>query len=98
MPKTERRNFLLNFEKPLCELEARIEQIRELAAENQVDVSEEIALERNRKRRKKAKETDKMISDRHRESRNKTRKRRQRLVHFLVKICGKVGLARLKDC
>ena len=43
MPKTERRNFLLNFEKPLCELEARIEQIRELAAENQVDVSEEIA-------------------------------------------------------
>ncbi len=43
MPKTERRNFLLNFEKPLCELEARIEQIRELAAENQVDVSQEIA-------------------------------------------------------
>jgi acetyl-CoA carboxylase carboxyl transferase subunit alpha len=43
MPKTERRNFLLDFEKPLCELEARIQQIRELAAENQVDVSEEIA-------------------------------------------------------
>lgn len=43
MSKTERRNFLLNFEKPLCELEARIDQIRELAAENQVDVSEEIA-------------------------------------------------------
>ncbi len=43
MPKTERRNFLLNFEKPLCELEAKIEQVRELAAENQVDVSEEIA-------------------------------------------------------
>jgi acetyl-CoA carboxylase carboxyl transferase subunit alpha len=43
MPKTERRIFLLDFEKPLCELEARIEQIRELAAENQVDVSEEIA-------------------------------------------------------
>jgi acetyl-CoA carboxylase carboxyl transferase subunit alpha len=43
MPKTERRNFLLDFEKPLCELEARIQQIRELAEENQVDVSEEIA-------------------------------------------------------
>ena len=43
MPKTERRNFLLDFEKPLCELEARIEQIRQLAAENQVDVSQEIA-------------------------------------------------------
>ncbi len=43
MPKNERKNFLLDFEKPLCELESRIEQIRELAAENQVDVSEEIA-------------------------------------------------------
>ena len=42
MPKTERR-FLLDFEKPLCELEARIQQIRELAEENQVDVSSEIA-------------------------------------------------------
>lgn len=43
MAKTERRNFLLDFEKPLCELEARIQQIRELAAENHVDVSAEIA-------------------------------------------------------
>lgn len=43
MPKTERRIFLLDFEKPLCELESRIDQIRELAAENQVDVSQEIA-------------------------------------------------------
>ncbi|ELS02974.1 acetyl-CoA carboxylase, carboxyl transferase, alpha subunit [Xenococcus sp. PCC 7305] len=43
MPKTERKNFLLDFEKPLCELESRIEQIRQLAAENQVDVSGEIA-------------------------------------------------------
>ncbi len=43
MPKTEPRNFLLDFEKPLCELEARIDQIRQLAAENQVDVSQEIA-------------------------------------------------------
>ena len=43
MAKNERKNFLLDFEKPLCELESRIEQIRELAAENQVDVSEEIA-------------------------------------------------------
>ena len=43
MPKTERRNFLLDFEKPLSELESRIQQIRDLADENQVDVSKEIA-------------------------------------------------------
>ena len=43
MPKNDRKNFLLDFEKPLCELESRIEQIRQLAAENQVDVSDEIA-------------------------------------------------------
>ncbi len=43
MPKTERRTFLLDFEKPLCELESRIDQIRQLAAENKVDVSEQIA-------------------------------------------------------
>ncbi|MDJ0903650.1 MAG: acetyl-CoA carboxylase carboxyltransferase subunit alpha [Xenococcus sp. MO_188.B8] len=43
MAKNERKNFLLDFEKPLCELESRIDQIRQLAAENQVDVSEEIA-------------------------------------------------------
>jgi acetyl-CoA carboxylase carboxyl transferase subunit alpha len=43
MPKNERRTFLLEFEKPLCELEARINQIRELAEENSVDVSEQIA-------------------------------------------------------
>ena len=42
MPKKERKNFLLDFEKPLCELESRIEQIKQLAAENQVDVSDEI--------------------------------------------------------
>jgi acetyl-CoA carboxylase carboxyl transferase subunit alpha len=41
--KTERRIFLLDFEKPLYELEARIAQIRELAEENNVDVSEQIA-------------------------------------------------------
>jgi acetyl-CoA carboxylase carboxyl transferase subunit alpha len=39
---TERKPFLLDFEKPLADLEARIDQIRELAAENGVDVSEEI--------------------------------------------------------
>lgn len=39
---TERKVFLLEFEKPLYELESRIEQIRELATENQVDVSAEI--------------------------------------------------------
>ncbi|MEO0948292.1 MAG: acetyl-CoA carboxylase carboxyl transferase subunit alpha, partial [Cyanobacteria bacterium J06641_5] len=38
----ERKVFLLEFEKPLYELESRIEQIRELAVENQVDVSAEI--------------------------------------------------------
>jgi len=43
MPKNERKSFLLDFEKPLCELESRIEQIRQLAEENQVDVSGEIA-------------------------------------------------------
>ncbi|XHU96462.1 MAG: acetyl-CoA carboxylase carboxyl transferase subunit alpha [cyanobacterium endosymbiont of Rhopalodia gibba] len=43
MAKTERRTFLLDFEKPLSELEARISQIGELAEENNVDVSEQIA-------------------------------------------------------
>ena len=48
MAKTERRIFLLDFEKPLYELEARIEQIRELAEENGVDVSDEISQLENR--------------------------------------------------
>jgi acetyl-CoA carboxylase carboxyl transferase subunit alpha len=38
----ENRTLLLDFEKPLFELEARINQIRELAEENNVDVSEQI--------------------------------------------------------
>ena len=38
----QQRTFLLEFEKPLAELQARIEQIRELAEENQVDVSGQI--------------------------------------------------------
>ena len=42
MSKPNRRTFLLEFEKPLSELEWRIEQIRELAEENQVDVSDQI--------------------------------------------------------
>ncbi|MBZ8180587.1 acetyl-CoA carboxylase carboxyl transferase subunit alpha [Oscillatoria salina] len=42
MATTERKTFLLDFEKPLSELESRINQIRELAAENNVDVSEQI--------------------------------------------------------
>ncbi|HBB34136.1 MAG TPA: acetyl-CoA carboxylase carboxyl transferase subunit alpha [Cyanobacteria bacterium UBA8803] len=42
MPSSQPRTFLLDFEKPLAELEARINQIRELAAENNVDVSEQI--------------------------------------------------------
>jgi acetyl-CoA carboxylase carboxyl transferase subunit alpha len=40
---TERKPFLLDFEKPLAELETRIDQIRELAAENDVDVSDQIS-------------------------------------------------------
>lgn len=43
MAKTKRKTFLLDFEKPLCELESRIEQIKNLAEENQVDVSTEIS-------------------------------------------------------
>ncbi|MEO0406667.1 MAG: acetyl-CoA carboxylase carboxyltransferase subunit alpha [Cyanobacteria bacterium P01_A01_bin.135] len=42
MATTERRPILLDFEKPLVDLEKRILQIRELADENNVDVSEEI--------------------------------------------------------
>ena len=42
MPVTERRQILLDFEKPLAELEARITQIRQLAEENDVDVSDQI--------------------------------------------------------
>jgi acetyl-CoA carboxylase carboxyl transferase subunit alpha len=42
MPTTERKPLLLDFEKPLAELANRIDQIRQLAAENGVDVSGEI--------------------------------------------------------
>jgi len=42
MPTAERRPILLDFEKPLVELESRITQIRDLAADNDVDVSEQI--------------------------------------------------------
>jgi acetyl-CoA carboxylase alpha subunit len=42
MAATERRPILLDFEKPLVELESRIVQIRELAEENDVDVSDQI--------------------------------------------------------
>ncbi len=41
---SERKPILLDFEKPLAELEARIGQIRELAEENDVDVSDQIHL------------------------------------------------------
>ena len=47
-PTKERKTILLDFEKPLVELEKRIEQIRELAAENEVDVSDEIRKLENR--------------------------------------------------
>jgi acetyl-CoA carboxylase carboxyl transferase subunit alpha len=40
----DRRPILLDFEKPLAELEARITQVRELAEENEVDLSDQIAL------------------------------------------------------
>ena len=42
MPTLEHKPILLDFEKPLADLEARIFQIRELAEENDVDVSDEI--------------------------------------------------------
>lgn len=42
MAISERRPILLDFEKPLAELDARIAQIRELAEENEVDVSDQI--------------------------------------------------------
>ncbi|MGC9525499.1 MAG: acetyl-CoA carboxylase carboxyl transferase subunit alpha [Limnospira sp.] len=42
MPSPNRKPILLDFEKPLAELEARIDQIRQLADENGVDVSDQI--------------------------------------------------------
>jgi acetyl-CoA carboxylase carboxyl transferase subunit alpha len=44
MPYTDRKPLLLDFEKPLAELEARIQQIRDLADESDVDVSDQIGL------------------------------------------------------
>jgi acetyl-CoA carboxylase carboxyl transferase subunit alpha len=40
----DRRPILLDFEKPLAELESRIAQVRELAEENEVDLTDQIAL------------------------------------------------------
>ncbi|MCL1463550.1 acetyl-CoA carboxylase carboxyltransferase subunit alpha [Argonema galeatum] len=42
MASPDRKPLLLDFEKPLAELETRIDQIRQLASENGVDVSEQI--------------------------------------------------------
>lgn len=42
MANSNRKPILLDFEKPLVELESRIDQIRQLANENGVDVSDEI--------------------------------------------------------
>lgn len=42
MTNPDRRQILLDFEKPLAELETRITQIRDLAQENDVDVSDQI--------------------------------------------------------
>ena len=36
------RRFLLDFEKPLVELENQIDQIRELARDSEVDVSQQL--------------------------------------------------------
>jgi acetyl-CoA carboxylase carboxyl transferase subunit alpha len=41
--KTEKRTFILEFEKPLYELESKIQQLRDLAEENNVDMSQQIA-------------------------------------------------------
>lgn len=43
MPTTQRKPILLDFEKPLIELEERINQIRSLAEENDVDVATQIS-------------------------------------------------------
>lgn len=48
MAAPERRPFLLEFEKPLYELEEQIQQIRKLAEENNVDVSEQVKQLENR--------------------------------------------------
>jgi acetyl-CoA carboxylase carboxyl transferase subunit alpha len=42
MATPERKPILLDFEKPLVELESRIDQIRHLAEENDVDVSDQL--------------------------------------------------------
>ncbi|MGI0494143.1 acetyl-CoA carboxylase carboxyltransferase subunit alpha [Alkalinema pantanalense CENA528] len=42
MATPDRKPVLLDFEKPLAELEGRIQQIRDLADENEVDVGEQI--------------------------------------------------------
>ncbi|MDY7021765.1 MAG: acetyl-CoA carboxylase carboxyl transferase subunit alpha [Cyanobacteriota bacterium] len=42
MASPNRKTILLDFEKPLAELESRIDQIRQLAEENNVDVSDQI--------------------------------------------------------
>ncbi|MBF2098080.1 MAG: acetyl-CoA carboxylase carboxyltransferase subunit alpha [Gloeomargaritaceae cyanobacterium C42_A2020_066] len=42
MMPSERKPLLLDFEKPLVELESQIDQVRQLAQENGVDVSEQI--------------------------------------------------------
>jgi acetyl-CoA carboxylase carboxyl transferase subunit alpha len=43
MATSDKKPILLDFEKPLAELDARISQIRELAEENDVDVSDQIS-------------------------------------------------------
>jgi acetyl-CoA carboxylase carboxyl transferase subunit alpha len=43
MATSDKKPILLDFEKPLSELDARISQIRELAEENDVDVSDQIS-------------------------------------------------------
>ena len=47
------RRYLLDFEKPLVELEKQIEQIRELARDSEVDVSQQLTSTRNTSYQKK---------------------------------------------
>ena len=48
MANSDRKPILLDFEKPLAELDVRIAQVRELAEENDVDVSDQITQLENR--------------------------------------------------
>lgn len=48
MPKTKTRSFVLDFEKPLIELETQIDEIQELAGESEIDVTQQLHSLRSR--------------------------------------------------